>query len=405
MAKYNYSKKGLKGLTPFPFLGEVKTRVNAINTFPDTIPSSVFSTNILASSLHPQCQYVKVSKIEDHKDAKSYTLVPDKGKGTEELAFFRAGQYVSVSLTINGTETNKPYTICSSPKAALDGHYTLTIKRTNPGFASSYILDNWREGTSVKLSAPLGEFYHQEMRDSRNIIAIAGGSGITPFVSMAEAVREETEDFFLTILYGSRTKDNILLKDKLDDIVSASNGKVKVIHVLSDEEAPGCEKGFISAELIKKYAPEGDYSIYVCGPGALYDYERKEIEKLGLKKKYYRYELSGDRKINAKDISFPQDKLNKEYNLSVVIRGERKTIKTNSSEPILWAMEKAGIKAPSHCRSGECGFCHSRIISGDVYVKPDGDGRRLANKKFGWIHPCSTYALGDVEIEIFPLEY
>lgn len=405
MSKYNYSKKGLKGLTPFPFLGEVKTRVNAINTFPDTIPESVFSANILASSLHPLCQHVIVDKIEEEKDARSYTLVPDKKKGTEELAYFRAGQYLSVALNIDGSSVNKPYTICSSPKAALEGYYTLTVKRTKPGFASSYILDNWKTGTEVSVSAPLGEFYHQELRDSRNVIAVAGGSGITPFVSMAEAVKDGTEDFSLTILYGSRTKESILLKDRLEEIASASGGRVKVVHVLSDEDAGDCERGFISADLIRKYAPDGDYSIYVCGPGALYDYERKEIEKLGLRKKYYRFELSGDRKINASDTSFPEEKKDREYNLSVVIRGEKKTIKTSSSEPLLWAMEKAGIKAPSHCRSGECGFCHSRLIKGDVYVRPDKDGRRLADKKFGWIHPCSTYALGDVEIEIFPLEY
>ena len=115
-------------------------------------------------------------------------------------------------------------------------------------------------------------------------------------------------------------------------------------------------------------------------------------------------ELSGDRKINDSDLAFPPDKKGKEFRLTVVIRGEKKTIPVRSDEPILWAIEKAGIKAPSHCRSGECGWCHSRLISGDVYVRPDGDGRRLADRKFGWIHPCASYALGDVEIEIFPLE-
>lgn len=404
MSKYNYSKKGLKGLTPFPFLGEVKTRVKAIESYPATIPESVFSANILASSLHPSLQYVKVERVEEHKDAKSFTLVPDKEKGTEELAYFRAGQYVSVALSIDGTETNKPYTIASSPKEALEGSYTITIKKTNPGFASSWILNNWHVGSEVRISGPLGEFYHQELRDSGNVIAIAGGSGITPFISMAGAIRDKVEDFNLTVLYGSRNEESILLKDRLEKIASQCDGKVKVVHVLSDENREGYESGFITEEIIAKYAPEGEYSIFVCGPGALYEFEKKEIEKLNIKKKFVRFELSGDRKINDSDLAFPSDKKGKEFRLTVVIRGEKKKIPVRSDEPILWAIEKAGIKAPSHCRSGECGWCHSRLISGDVYVRPDGDGRRLADRKFGWIHPCASYALGDVEIEIFPLE-
>ncbi len=395
--KYNYSRKGLKGLNPFPFLGEVKTRLKAIEAAPATIPQSIFSANILASELHPAVQYVKVRQVTEYNGAKSFTLVPNKEKNTDNLAYFRAGQYVSVALDIDGAFVNKPYTICSNPKDALSGSYCLTIKATNPGFASKYILENWKEGTEVKLSGPLGEFYYEGLRDAKNVIAIAGGSGITPFFSMAGAIKDGIEDFNLTILYGSRTSDNILLKDELEAIANQSNGKVKVVHVLSDEEKEGYEHGFVSAELIKKYAPEGEYSVFLCGPTALYAYEKEQMKLLGLKKKFYRMELSGDSRIKTENE--PQT-----FNLTVVIKGEKTTIKTNSDEPLLWTMEKAGIKAPSHCRSGECGWCHSRLVSGEVYVPEDKDGRRLADKKFGWIHPCASYALSDIELEVFPTE-
>lgn len=395
--KYNYSRKGLKGLNPFPFLGEVKTRLKAIEAAPATIPQSIFSANILASELHPAVQYAKVSRVTEYNGAKSFILVPNKEKNTDNLAYFRAGQYVSVSLNIDGACVNKPYTICSNPKEALTGSYTLTIKATNSGYASKYILENWKEGTEVKLSGPLGEFYYEGLRDAKNVIAIAGGSGITPFFSMASAIKDGIEDFNLTILYGSRTSDNILLKDELESIANQSNGKVKVVHVLSDEEKEGYEHGFVSAELIKKYAPNGEYSVFMCGPSALYAYEKEQMKILALRKKFYRMELSGDSRIKAENGE-------QIFNLTVVIRGEKTTIKTSSEEPLLWAMEKAGIKAPSHCRSGECGWCHSRLISGDVYVPVDKDGRRLADKKFGWIHPCASYALSDIELEVFPTE-
>ena len=153
MAKYNYSKDGLKGLTPFPFLGEVKTRLKAIDQAPAEIPQSIFNANVLAKKLHPEVQYVRIAKVVDHGDAKSFTLVPDTDKGTTEMAYFRASQYVSVPLNIDGALVHKPYTIRSNPKDALGSEntsYTLTIKLTNPSYASKYILDTWKEGDEVE---------------------------------------------------------------------------------------------------------------------------------------------------------------------------------------------------------------------------------------------------------------
>lgn len=406
MGKYNYSRKGLKGLTPFPFLGEVKTRLKAIDAAPAEIPQSIYNANVLAAKLHPNVQHVVIAQITDHGDAKSFKLVPDAERGTTEMAYFRASQYVSVSLNIDGAPVNKPYTIRSSPKDALGADntsYTLTIKLTNPSYASKHILDTWKVGDKVDISGPLGDFYYQSLRDAKHVIAIAGGSGITPFYSMASAIAEGIEDFDMTILYGSRTADGILLKDEIEDIAKRSNGRVKVVHVLSHEEKEGYEHGFITAELIKKYAPDGDYSVFMCGPKAMYDYEQGEMEKLGLKKRRWRMEMSGDYLKAAKNPDFPQDSLGKEFALTVCIKGEKQTVPCKAEESLLWAMERAGIKAPSHCRSGECGWCHSRLISGETYIPEDADGRRLADKKFGWVHPCCTYPLSDIELEIFPL--
>ncbi len=407
MGKYNYSRKGLKGLTPFPFLGEVKTRVKAIQAAPDTIPQSVYNANILAKSLHPAVQHVKIAKVEDHGGAKSFTLVPDKARGTEKMAYFRASQYVSVSLNINGAPVNKPYTIRSNPKDALgsgDTSYTLTIKLTDPAYASAHILSTWKEGDQVDISGPLGDFYYQDLRDAKQVVAIAGGSGITPFYSMAAAIADGIEDFDLTILYGSRTAGGILLKDEIEAVAARSKGRVKVIHVLSHEEKEGFEHGFITAELIRKYAPQGDYSVFMCGPKAMYTFEEGEMKKLGLPKRRYRMEMSGDYLGAAQNADFPGSKKGKEYRLTVDIRGEKQTIPCKAEESLLWAMEQAGIKAPSHCRSGECGWCHSRLVSGDVYIPEDADGRRMADKKFGWIHPCCSFPLSDIELAIYPTE-
>ncbi len=405
MGKYKYSRKGLKGLTPFPFLGEVKTRLKAIDAAPATIPQSVFNANVLSARLHPSVQHVVIAEVTDHGDAKSFKLVPDTERGTREMAYFRASQYVSVALNIDGAPVNKPYTVRSSPKDALGSEntsYTLTIKRTDPAYASAHVLSTWKEGDRVDISGPLGDFYYQNLRDAKHVVAIAGGSGITPFYSMASAIADGIEDFDMTILYGSRSSEGILLKDEIERVAARSGGRVKVVHVLSHEEKEGFEHGFIGAEMIKKYAPADDYSVFMCGPKAMYDFEEGEMKKLGLPKRRWRMEMSGDYMGAVENEDFPKEKCGS-FSLTVVIRGEKQIVPCRAEESLLWAMERAGIKAPSHCRSGECGWCHSRLISGEVYIPEDADGRRLADKKFGWVHPCCTFPLGDIELEVFPI--
>ena len=357
--------------------------------------------------LHPSVQHCIISGIVDHGDAKSFTLVPDVEKGTRELAYFRASQYVSVSLNIDGALVSKPYTLRSNPKDALgteNNSYILTIKLTNPSYASAFILKTWKEGDRIEISGPLGDFYYQELRDAKHVVAIAGGSGITPFYSMAAAIVDGVEDFDMTILYGSRTAEGILLKEEIEELAARSGGRIKVVHILSDEKAEGYEHGFITAELIRKYAPEGDYSVFMCGPKAMYTFEENEMKKLGLPKRRYRMEMSGDYLKASDNADFPVQQKGREYNLIVDIRGEKKTIPCKAEESLLWAMEKAGIRAPSHCRSGECGWCHSKLVKGKVYIPKDADGRRAADEKYGWIHPCVSFPLSDIELCVYPTE-
>lgn len=395
--KYSYDRAPIRKIPLSGFLSMVSVRNKRIAAAQDSPPVSEYNANRLAKSLHPEAQYAKIARVDEHRDAKSFTLVPDEARGTKSLAFFRASQYVSVGLNIGGAVLSKPYTIRSGPGSALgeDGtSYVLTIKRTEPGYASKWILENWKEGDAVELSGPLGDFYYDRIRDAKTVVALAGGSGITPFFSMAEAIADGIEDFELTILYGSRTAEGILLREELDAVAERSGGRVKVVHVLSDEEREGYEHGFLTAELVRKYAPEGDYSVFMCGPQAMYDYEERELQKLSLPRRRIRRELSGD--------CIMSEPAKVKYKLTLDIHGYRRTIDCLANESLEWAIERAGIKAPTHCRSGECGWCHARLVSGEVFVPERADGRRGADLKFGWLHPCASFPRSDVELEIFP---
>lgn len=226
--KYHYDRSEIRKIPLSGFLNMVPERNRRIAKGAETLPVSEFNANRLARSLHPAVQHVKIAKVAEHAEAKSFTLVPDTERGTSSLAYFRASQYVSVELCIGGAVLSKPYTIRSGPGSALGEtgtSYVLTIKLTRPGYASKWILENWKEGMRLDISGPLGDFYYDRIRDARHVVALAGGSGITPFFSMAEAIADGMEDFNLTILYGSRTAEGILLRDELDAVAAGPAGR------------------------------------------------------------------------------------------------------------------------------------------------------------------------------------
>ena len=353
--------------------------------------------NRLAKRLHPDRQYMKIAQVTElAPDTKRFRFVPDPARGTTECAPFLAGQYLNIHLTINGMPVNRAYSISSSPKNAREGYYELTLKYVQDGLVSRYVLDNWKEGDEVELSGPAGTFYYSPLRDAKTVVCLAGGSGVTPFLSLANAIADGDEDFRMILLYGSRTEDAILYKAEFDRL--AKDDRIQVVHVLSDEEKPGFEHGFICADLIREYAPAGEpYSVFVCGPQGMYRFVDREIEKLGLARKYVRHELFGEVHDARTQDGYPGTDLST-VKITVSIRDTTRTVTGSVCDTILQTLEKNGITVPTSCRSGECGFCHSVLKSGQVYVPKAIDGRRLADLKFGGIHPCATFPLSDLEI-------
>lgn len=356
----------------------------------------------LAKALHPNRQHLKIADVRVmSEDCKTFTLVPNEAKGTKSLAYFGAGKYLTVFEKINGMPITRAYSISSSPKDSLEGKYTLTIKLVDGGLMSQYIFDTWEVGREVEVSAPSGNFEYQPIRDAEDVICVAGGSGITPFLSMANAICDGDEDFNLTLLYGSRNYDNILFRKELAELEKKCS-KIKVVHVLSDEDktVDGTKKGFITAELIKKYAPsDKPYSVFICGSQQMYAFLDKELEKLDLPRKYIRHEMFGEFHNPGIQADYPQG-VPETVKITVTIQDVTKTVEGSSNDSILQILEKNGISAPARCRSGECGFCHSHLLSGEVYVPKHLEFRRLADFKFGCIHPCCTFPLSDLVINV-----
>ena len=358
--------------------------------------------NQIAKALHPGVQYLKITKIEEEAgNSKRYYLAPNAEKGTTALAWFSAGQYLSVTLKIGNMTLTRPYSLASSPRDALNGTYMLTIQKVDGGLASQFIHDNWHVGTEVTASEPLGNFTYEPLRDAKTVVGVVGGSSITPFRSLAMAIADGDEDCNLVLIYGSRTLADTMFQKELKEL-EANCDRIKVVNVLSDEELEGYEHGFITADLIKKYAPEGEFSLFVCGPQVMRKFVDKEIETLGLRKKFIRNELFGEYFGPAKEADYPAD-VAPAFKVTVRIAGTEQTITAPSDVSLLRSLEAAGIAAPAHCRSGECGWCHSKLVSGEVYTPKSVDGRREADFIYGYIHPCCAFPLSDLVIEVPPV--
>lgn len=395
-------KIGMIGaLDMLKFKNMSKVREDAIQAAEPKEITANFAINNNAHLLHPDYQKLVVDEVIDHGTAEAKTFV-FRSANKQPLAYFRAGQYISLKLKIGDSYLSRPYSISSSPKEALQGKVAVTVRSVKDGFAAEWMLKNLKEGDELTASSGLGNFYYEDLRDSKNVIALAGGSGITPFLSMAKAIAEGTENFNLTILYGSNTEEQILFKNELEEITNKCD-KVKVVHVLSNEEKEGYEHGFITSDLILKYAIE-PYSIFVCGPEAMYRFLKEELKKLYLERRSIRFEMLGVTKHveDAKD--YPAEAIGKTFSLTIRQGTQEWTIPARADESVLVAIERAGIIAPSRCRSGECGWCRTKVLKGSYYAPAENEFRRYSDKVHNYIHACSSFPVSDMELEV-PNEY
>jgi len=357
----------------------------------------------LSQKLHPERQFLIIDEIkEETKSTKTFKLVPDPDSETKELAYFRPGQYISLKVDLKGVRITRPYSIASPPKDALKGFYELTIRKEENGFLTKLIWDTWSVGTKVESSGPEGFFSFERLRDLNQIVGIAGGSGITPFRSMAKAIIDGTIDAKLTLLYGSSEEDDIIYYEEFKQMEKNNPSKIKIVHVLSCPviSLEGCERGFITKEIIEKYCDANSSTFFICGPQIMYNFVQEELKKFNLPAKRIRREAFGEVKDILTHPDFPKEVAEKVFKVKVHIGEQTKEIPAMATESVLVALERANLNPPSKCRSGECGFCRSLLIDGDVYINPVSDWRKGADKKYNYFHPCASYPISDLEINI-----
>ena len=374
-----------------------KARLEAFRTA-SAAPETVDPIGDVAREWHPGALDLVVTDIRDASPTAKTVRFEKVGGG--KLPPFYAGQFISLLFVIDGKVLCRPYSISSAPFEARkeNGFVEITVRRSGgDGLICDYINESLKVGDTLLGNMGLGQFYYEPLRDAHHILALAGGVGITPFASMAKEIANGTMDAELTILYGSVNSNDVILKDELEAL---NSDRVHVVHVLSGDEPDWQgERGFLTAELIKKYS-KGDTSYFICGPQVMYKFLREEIKKLDVPARRVRFEVFGQ----AKDITtfpgFPVEKKDDVYTLTVMRGIHKDEIPAKATESIVVACERAGIVLLTDCRSGECGFCRTKVLKGEYYVCPENDGRRAADKDFNYVHACAAYPLSDMTIKI-----
>jgi ferredoxin-NADP reductase len=343
--------------------------------------------------LHPERISLKVAEIiSETPSSKTFRLVSTGG----ELPPFQAGQYICLFLEIGGIRTSRPYSISSPPH--LRQHYDITVRRVENGLVSHFLIDDLAVGDDLVSSGPAGHFYFNPLIHPKTIICLAGGSGITPFMSMIREIVECGLDRSVTLFYGNKTTDDIIFHEELSRIAAqfANINYIPVIEDPADDYAGAC--GFMTAELIK--AVLGDVtgkSFFICGPQGMYDFCLPELEGLGVARRRVRQEMYGA-PLNIWQYPGWPPEVQPERLFSVKVKNG-KQLEARAGDPLLVSLENDGVVVPSLCRSGECSMCRLKILSGKVF-QPAGVPVRKSDRQFGYVHACAAYPLSDLEILI-----
>lgn len=345
--------------------------------------------------MNTERQRLKLDEITQiNKWVRKFRFVP--AEVGQKLAPFLPGQYLNLFYEVDGVFTSRPYSITSSPGDAELGFYELYIHGGGT-FTAAWLFAFGQKGMLIDASVPEGEFVYDPKRDGGNIIGISGGMSVTPLCSMARAVEEGTLDANLTVFCSWDNYKDVLFYDEFMAIAQRCP-RFRVIFTLAKENHPGFQKGFVTLDMIRSAGNPENAAFFMCGPKEMYDSLDKELASLNVPADRLHREIPGEVKFG-----FPgTEGLRQGQLLSLTLHDGREVrhIPMRSHETVLIALERAGVKKETRCRSGRCGYCRSRLLSGQVYIPSSWKGQEHTEQEDTLFHPCCSFPLSNLEIAL-----
>lgn len=287
---------------------------------------------------------------------------------------FRAGQHVTLRAELDGEELRRNYSVCVSPH---EGELRIAIKQIAGGRFSSWANRNLAAGHVIELMPPHGSFtWSFDPSAARAYLGIAGGSGITPVLSLLKTALIEEPNSRFTLLYGNRHSASIMFLEELAELKNRFMDRLAVYHFLEDEfdeEAPlfnGRLDRDKLAEVLGRLADPAELdAAFICGPGPMMDAAEAALIEAGMPADRVLIErFTVDRPTGAQAEAAEAERRAAEgRQMMLTLDGRTRRLTFDSTlGSILDNARAAGLPAPYACKAGVCATCRAKVVSGEV---------------------------------------
>ncbi len=319
---------------------------------------------------------------------------------------FTQGQYLNLRANIDGKDLRRSYSVCSGVD---DGVLRIGVRKVRGGVFSNWIAEQVRIGHSIEIMPPQGRFYVPiDPQSKRHYLGIAGGSGITPVLSILKTVltREPASSF--TLLYGNRGLKSTMFKEELEDLKNRFLTRLEVHHVFSEESTDAplhhglLDQARIAQFLQRLIRPQSVDHAFVCGPYQMNDQAEAALRQAGVEAACIhieRFGLPQGAAAAGAVMHSSQAGDAAQCRVTIIRDGQRQAVDVHQDDPsILDVAMAAGMDLPFSCTSGVCGTCRARLLKGQVRMD-----RHFALEKAdieaGFILTCQAHPL-TAQVEI-----
>ena len=313
---------------------------------------------------------------------------------------FRAGQHLTLRATIDGEELRRNYSLCTAPA---ESDWMVTVKRIGGGIFSNWVGDLLKAGDTVEVMVPHGSFTTDfDAKNNRHLVGIAGGSGITPVMSLIKTLLREEPQSRFTLLYGNRDSSSVIFLEALAALKDKHLGRFEIYHFLDQEEQDiELFNGMLNRErleeAIEHLVPDaaGVDGWFICGPGPMMDAAEGALLDRNIPKERIHIErFTADRPAGAVAKEIAQLQTQAEgVSVSVTLDGRTRRVPFTAGN-ILDSARASGLPAPFACKAGVCATCRAKVTKGKVEMAARY-GLTDAEVAAGYVLTCQSVPLGD----------
>lgn len=289
---------------------------------------------------------------------------------------FRAGQHLTFRREIGGEEVRRNYSVCVAPS---EGVLKIGVKKIAGGAFSSWVNDELRAGDELDVMAPHGSFCWSFDADARReYVGFAGGSGITPVLSLMKTALAMEPHSRFTLFYGNRNSIGVMFLDEIADLKDRYLDRLSVFHFLEDEEEEidlfngRLDRAKVDELLATLVTPAHVDAFFICGPGPMMDTVEGALVAQKIKKTRILIERFTTGPMSEAQAAAARALEQKAAGLkmSVTLNGRRVNVSFDPAQhSILDNVRAAGLPAPFACKGGVCATCRAKVTAGEVSMK------------------------------------